>query len=82
MASPGEPVRADLRLLSGEGLYDEVVVRGMMRAKEKVRIVTANLKSFYLDEANAFFDRIWSGEECDRCLRRRECPAPLEGIAF
>ena len=186
MASPSEPVHADLRLLSGEDLYDEVVVRGMMRAKEKVRIVTANLKNFYLDEggprrsavaairelagrgvrveilhggvptepflheirtgpampagtfemklcprvhwkavvidyrtayfgsanftgagigardarsrnfelgfltesealldeANAFFDRIWSGEECDRCLRRKECPVPLEGISF
>jgi phosphatidylserine/phosphatidylglycerophosphate/cardiolipin synthase-like enzyme len=184
MNAPREPVRCELQILAGEELYDEVVLRGLLRATEKVRVVTANLKNFFLDEgltrrsavtairelagagvsveilhggvptepflheiktgppmppgrfemkfcprvhwkavvidyktlyvgsanftgagigardarsrnfelgfltgsealldeANALFDRIWTGEECVSCLRRKECPEPLEGF--
>jgi phosphatidylserine/phosphatidylglycerophosphate/cardiolipin synthase-like enzyme len=31
-----------------------------------------------LDQAQARFERIWSGGECGSCRMRRECPAPLD----
>jgi phosphatidylserine/phosphatidylglycerophosphate/cardiolipin synthase-like enzyme len=31
-----------------------------------------------LDQAQARFDRIWSGAECGACRMRRQCPAPLD----
>ncbi|MHC4600568.1 MAG: phospholipase D family protein [Planctomycetota bacterium] len=173
-----------LRVLQGEALHDEVVLRGILRAEEKVRIATAHAKNFtlgkgrarksivselrrtarrgvrieilhgavpsepflheirtgepfppdrfelrfcprvhlklvivdyatlylgtanltgaglgarhpdsrnfemgiitrseaVLDEAMALFDRIWSGEACGGCLRRKDCPDPLESL--
>ena len=32
-----------------------------------------------LDQAQARFDRIWSGKECKGCRLRAECPGPLDG---
>ncbi|MHC5040460.1 MAG: phospholipase D-like domain-containing protein [Planctomycetota bacterium] len=36
----------------------------------------------WLDTAMSLFDRIWSGTACESCMRKRDCPEPLEGIAF
>lgn len=176
----------DLRLLRGEDLHEEVFLRGILRAREKVRLATANLKNFtipegagrksfvsclrdlarakvrieilhgavpsqpfldeirkstplppgsftmkfcprlhlkaavvdyrdlYLGTANftgaglgarsaktrnfelglwtrsealvdavmLLFDRVWTGEACSDCGRRRQCPEPLESISF
>ncbi len=37
---------SDSTLLSGEALHDRVVLEGLLKAKEKVRLATANLKNF------------------------------------
>jgi len=33
-----------------------------------------------LDQAQARFDRVWSGGECKACKLRRECPLPLDQL--
>ncbi len=34
----------------------------------------------WLDEAQARFDRIWSGKECKGCRLRGECPRPIDSL--
>jgi phosphatidylserine/phosphatidylglycerophosphate/cardiolipin synthase-like enzyme len=33
-----------------------------------------------LDQAQARFDRVWSGKECAGCKLRRECPMPIDQL--
>jgi phosphatidylserine/phosphatidylglycerophosphate/cardiolipin synthase-like enzyme len=34
----------------------------------------------FLDEAQARFDRIWTGKECRGCALRGVCPRPLDTL--
>jgi phosphatidylserine/phosphatidylglycerophosphate/cardiolipin synthase-like enzyme len=42
----------DAPLLSGAALHDQVVLKGVLRAKEKVRLATADLKNFRIRRGN------------------------------
>lgn len=35
---------------------------------------------YLLDRTQAEFDRIWSGQECQSCKLRRECPKPIDSL--